>query len=71
MLFPNLRAELARRGMSIPMLADLTGLKVTTLYDKFNGKSDFTLSEAILIRSKLGLEDMSLDELFQRELEEA
>ena len=57
--------------MSIPMLADLTGLKVTTLYDKFNGKSDFTLSEAILIRSKLGLEDMSLDELFQRELEEA
>ena len=66
MLFPNLRAELARKGMSIPQLADLTGIKTTTLYDKFNGRSAFTLDEAVLIRDALGL-DMSIDELFRKE----
>ena len=66
MLFPNLRAELARKGMSIPQLAELTGIKTTTLYDKFNGRSAFTLDEAILIRDALGL-DMSIDELFRKE----
>ena len=66
MLFPNLRAELARKGMSIPQLAELTGIKTTTLYDKFNGRSAFTLDEAVLIRDALGL-DMSIDELFRKE----
>ena len=66
MMYPNLRAELARKNMSIPQLAELTGIKTTTLYDKYNGRSDFTLDEAVKIRDCLGL-DMSIDELFRKE----
>ena len=65
-MYPNLRAELARKDMSIPQLAELTGIKTTTLYDKYNGRSAFTLDEAVLIRDALGL-DMSIDELFRKE----
>ena len=65
-MFPNLRAELARRNMSIPQLAELVGMKTTTLYDKYNGRTAFTLEEAVKIRDMLGLE-MSIEELFQRE----
>lgn len=68
-MYPNLRAELARRNMNIPQLAELTGIKTTTLYDKFNGRTAFTLDEAVKIRDVLGLE-MSIDELFKREDEE-
>lgn len=65
-MYPNLRAELARKDMSIPQLAELTGIKTTTLYDKYNGRSAFSLDEAVLIRDALGL-DMSIDELFRKE----
>lgn len=65
-MYPNLRAELARKDMSIPRLAELTGIKTTTLYDKYNGRSAFTLDEAVKIRDVLGL-DMSIDELFRKE----
>lgn len=65
-MYPNLRAELARKNMSIPQLAELTGIKTTTLYDKYNGRSAFSLDEAVLIRDALGL-DMSIDELFRKE----
>lgn len=65
-MFPNLRAELARKGISIPQLAEMADMKVTTLYDKYNGRTAFTLDEAIKIRDVLGL-DMSIDELFEKE----
>ena len=65
-MYPNLRADLARKDMSIPQLAELTGIKTTTLYDKYNGRSAFSLDEAVLIRDALGL-DMSIDELFRKE----
>lgn len=65
-MYPNLRAELARKDMSIPQLAEMTGMKTTTLYDKYNGRTAFTLDEACKIRDVLGL-DMSIDELFGKE----
>lgn len=65
-MYPNLRAELARKDMSIPQLAEMTGMKTTTLYDKYNGRTAFTLDEAGKIRDVLGL-DMSIDELFGKE----
>ena len=52
--------------MSIPQLAELVGMKTTTLYDKYNGRTAFTLEEAVKIRDMLCL-DMSIEELFQRE----
>ena len=66
-MYPNLRAELARKDLSIPQLAELTGIKTTTLYDKYNGRSAFSLDEAVLIRDSLGLE-MSIDDLFRKEV---
>ena len=66
-MFPNLRAELARRNMSIPQFAELTGIKTSTLYDKMNGRTAFTLDEAILIRDILD-PAMSIDDLFRKEL---
>ena len=66
MMYPNLRAELARKGIGIPQLAELTNIKTTTLYDKYNGRSAFSLDEAMLIRDSLGL-DMSIEELFRKE----
>lgn len=66
-MFPNLRAELARRNITIPKLAELTGIKTSTLYDKMNGRTAFTLDEAILIRDILDL-SMSVDDLFRKEL---
>ena len=65
-MYPNLRAELARKDLNIPQLAELTGIKTTTLYDKYNGRSAFTLDESVLIRDSLVL-DMSIDELFRKE----
>ena len=65
-MYPNLRAELARKNLNITQLAELTGIKITTLYDKFNERTAFTLDEAVLIRDSLHL-NMSIDELFQRE----
>ena len=66
-MYPNLRAELARKDLSIPQLAELTEIKTTTLYDKYNGRSAFSLDEAVLIRDSLGLE-MSIDDLFRKEV---
>ena len=66
-MYPNLRAELARKDLSIPQLAELTGIKTTTLYDKYNGRSAFSLDEAVLIRDSLCLE-MSIDDLFRKEV---
>lgn len=65
-MYPNLRAELARKDISIPRLAELTGIKTTTLYDKYSGRTAFTLEEAAKIRDVLDLE-MSIDELFRKE----
>lgn len=67
-MYPNLRAEMARKNMSISKLATESGLCMARLYDKLNGKSQrgFWLDDAIEIKAVLGV-DMPLEELFKKE----
>lgn len=62
-MYPNLRAELARKGWTNGKLAELLDMAPSNLSPKLNGKFDFTLSEARKIKNLLGVE-MSIDELF-------
>jgi len=64
-MYPNIAKELVRNGFKLNRLAELIGVAKTTLYDKYNARTDFTLPEAFKIKEALNSE-MSLDELFWR-----
>lgn len=64
-MYPNLRAEMARKGLSIEKLAELLGITRGTLTAKLAGKRGFSLEEARMIRKILEVQ-MEYDELFMR-----
>lgn len=64
-MFPNLRGEMARKGINLSMLSELTNIPLQRLSAKLSGKRKLTFDEAVLIKAKLGL-DMPLDELFAK-----
>ena len=70
MIYPNLRAELARKGWTLQQLADLIQIKVETLKKKLQGYSDLKFSEARKIKDVLGV-DIPLEVLFAKEGEVA
>lgn len=37
LVYPNIRAELARSGLTVPMLADYMGMTSQNLYNKLRG----------------------------------
>lgn len=67
-MYPNLRAELKRRGITLEKLAQLLNITVSTLSLKMNGRYAFTFNEAKQIKSilnEISPLDMSLDVLFE------
>lgn len=62
-MYPNLYAELARKGMTKVALAKEIGMPFSTLADKLAGRTQFNLNELVAIRSKINPE-VSLDYLF-------
>lgn len=70
MIYPNLRAELARKGWSIKQLADLIKMPATTLNNKLYGKSELNFSEAQRIKDALGV-NIPLEVLFAKKGEVA
>ena len=64
-MYPNLNAEMARRGLTQREIAPLLGIKTSTLSLKFNGKSGFSLKEAAAIKKILRV-DLSLEYLFEQ-----
>ena len=64
-MYPNLKAELARKGWTAAYLAELLGRKPAYISTKMNGKYVFSLPEAIRIKQLLGV-DMTIEELFMR-----
>ena len=66
--FENLRAEMARAGVSLAELAKSVGMGVSTIYNKRSGLQDWTLAEMTAIQNvlqeKTGL-DLPLDYLFR------
>lgn len=62
-MYPNLNAELARKGWTRKDLARETGLKYQTLNEKMNGKRPFTFTEAVLVKKALSTE-LGLEQIF-------
>lgn len=68
-MYPNLRAEIVKHGLTMAEVADAVGISVTHFSLKMNGKYGFTLEEAFAIKAFLKTR-LSIDVLFQPHLEE-
>lgn len=66
MIYPNLRAEMAKQGISQAELADKLGRGKPTMSLKLNGKAPITLDEALSIKKALKTR-LSLEALFTRD----
>ena len=64
-MYPRIAEELVRNSLTIPKLAEITGIKKTTLYDKYKGRSYFTLPEAFKIQEALH-SNLCIDDLFEK-----
>lgn len=64
-MFPNLNAELARKGMTIKSLSENTGIKYDSLKNKMSGETEFKRSEMIVIKKEFP--DCTMDYLFKTE----
>lgn len=64
-MYSNVKAELARRSMTVVDLSNKTGIRYQTLVDKINGKYPLTFDEAKTIKSALDV-DLPLEELFEQ-----
>ena len=52
MLFPTLKAEMARNGLKVANVAETLGITPRSAYNKITGVTKFTLNETIAIRDK-------------------
>lgn len=68
-MYRNLKAEIARRGISRKELATVIGCTEGTISMKMNEKSSFTIPEALAIKKFLNV-DCSLDELFESDIKQ-
>lgn len=68
-MYPNLRAEMARKGLTGKELAKVAGMTNATFSQKCNGKYSFTLDESKAIKEALQT-DLPIEELFERKPEE-
>lgn len=60
----NLISELAIKKITKKKLSDETGISQRALYDKMNGRTEFTLDEMLIIRDTF-FPDLTLDYLFE------
>jgi predicted transcriptional regulator len=63
MIFPNLKAELARRGWTVKTLSEVTKIPLSTLNARLYGKSDLRWKDANKIKEALST-DLPLEVLF-------
>lgn len=52
-MYKNLKAEIARAGLTNPEMADALGVKYTTAWRLLNGKRQWRLGEMVTIQSEL------------------
>lgn len=67
-MYPNLRAEIRRCGITFACVAEAIGVSATHFSLKMCGKYEFTLAEAMAIKKFLKARQ-SIDVLFQRTLD--
>ena len=63
----ELNAELARKGLSVPKLAEKIGIGKKALYQKFKGITQFTLPEIRAICVALDIQGNRILEIFFNE----
>lgn len=66
-MYPNLKAEMSRRNLSIQKLALLIGMPYSTLREKLKGERRLTFDEAVLIKQSLNV-DIPLEMLFSKDI---
>ena len=64
-MYPNIKAEMARKGMTIVDLSNATGIRYQTLVAKLHGDYSFTVTEAMLVKNAIGVE-IPLEILFEK-----
>jgi transcriptional regulator with XRE-family HTH domain len=65
-MFPNLRAEMARKGLDGIDISARLGCTPKTFSSKMNGKSEFTRAEIFRIRNEF-FPNLTIEYLFQTE----
>lgn len=65
-MYATLTAEMARRQIDKKMLSNLTGIKYSTLLNKFTGRSEWTKSDMCQIKQVVA-PNMTMDQLFKDE----
>lgn len=63
--FPNLMAEIAKRGIKKTAIAERIGISSRTLYSKLGGETSFTWEEVCAIKDCF-FPDMDQETLFKR-----
>jgi transcriptional regulator with XRE-family HTH domain len=66
--YKNLRAEMARKGVTLGQIAKLLNVRFATVSDKLNGRSRFFCDEALRIKRHF-FPDFSIDYLFDDDQE--
>ena len=69
-MYPNVEAEMARARMTRTKMARQMGITLGTLSLKLSGNTDFTFTEAIMIKKLLKV-DIPIEEIFEEVKEEA
>ena len=63
--YPNLMAELARKGITLTELAKILGISRQSLYEKLKGKIRLGLEELNAIKAVLNDDSLTIDYLFE------
>lgn len=66
-MYVNVKAELARKNMTIVDLSNATGIRYQTLADKIRGDTVLTVDDALKIKQALKV-DMPIEELFSQQV---
>ena len=59
-----LRAEIARKGFTLPKIAEAIGIGKKAMYEKLSGKTEFKRSEMKALKDVLDISDEKVTEIF-------
>lgn len=65
-MYKNLEAEMARKRITRNDISTILGVRYATVIEKLNGKYDFKLKEAFVIKEEM-FPDLSIEYLFEKE----
>lgn len=64
-LYPNLKAEMARKGISYKAISESAGISMRTFNNRLRGEQEFTWPEVLAIHETF-FADLDLKYLFQK-----